>query len=251
MKICGYSKNEKGQVLLMVIITSTIALLIVTGVFMRVMKLTRQGVEMETHDAAFSAAEKYARQILDQLELGNTVSDTTLQQWVTNYDDLIAASRNEINNINGYSLEDGSSFEMVGEMTGSTTFKIGSGSWGDVRILFTSVVYSGGQYSVQKRIFKTCSNTDGDLTAVTCASALDVDTFTYTHQPGEVTVRMKPIGGKVSLNINSSANLFNEFSFTTREEGTLSEATLSVPVSKSMPSLFDHVLYNGKSQINK
>lgn len=257
MKYVG-CKNEKGQVLLMVIITSTIALLIVTGVFMRVLRLTRQRVEMESHEIAFSSAEKYARMILDQLEMG-IIPDVSGWVGQEGYEDLVAARRVPVDNIEGFNLDDGSSFEISDGNSGTfTDFSINS-DWNGGIILFTTVYYSDSNgdgkedYSVLKRIFESCTSSDGDLSSsvVGCTRTFETDTFKYYHQANEVAVRVKVIGADISLDIDSGMDLFNEFYLTTKEENTLSEAVLKVPANKSMPSLFDHVLYNGTGEIVK
>lgn len=262
MNIRSIVKDNKGQVLLMVIITSTIALLIVTGVFLRVLKLSRRGVEMETHEAAFSTAEKYARMILDELETGSMPDVSGWAADDTAYPDLISAEVETINEVNGFPLLDGNTFEISGASSGSvTTFSLDSNSWSNARILFTTVYYydsdSDGKedYTVKKRIYENCgslsNDTLGDLAAVNCSTVLGNDVFTYTHQSNEVSVRVKIIGDDLSFNISSDETLFNEYLLTTDVEGTLSEASLKVSANKSMSPLFDHVLYNGEGQINK
>lgn len=247
MKIRSFVKDNKGQVLLMVIITSTIALLIVTGVFLRVLKLTRQRVEMESHEIAFTTAEKYARKILDRLELGLVPDQEYLDDTLVanSGGELVAATLNHRNSITEFGLGGGSTLSLPTLDSGETiTFTIDS--WGsDTSILLTAVYYDVSSYSISKDIYEDCGTTEGDG-----VSSCSTDTITYTCTGDEVALRIKPIGGDVTMDI-TGPGIVNEYVMTTQNEGTRSEAVLSVINAKSMPSLFDHVLYNGENEINK
>lgn len=247
-------KNNQGQVLLMVIITSTIALLLLTGMFMRVLRINRERFHSETHESAFSASEKYSRMILDALESG---LDPDLTSWLSN-DDLVAATINDLNAVSNVALGSGETYVISNTTSGITRFTVSPSTWqtGTERILFTRVIYSGGNYSIEKRIFRSCSINEGNLSGLSCAG----NVFTYNHAGNEIALRVKVIGGDgvVFSQISSSGVLAKEFKLTTKSSDTgtgdhtsLSEIVLLVDSNTFMPSLFDHVVYNGKNRINK
>lgn len=249
MKFSEY-KNEKGQVLLMVLITSTIALIIVTGVFLRVIRLTKSGVERETHEEAFATADQATRKILDQIEAGVYPDEASLPSLLADVTNVVSATRDDLVTLNNRVINEGESIEFTPDNdSGRIDFDLAS--WNGSKVMITVISYNGTNYSVRKKLLDSCSSghSYGDLDGITCSSRR----ISYVYSTDDVTIRLRSIKGNLSVNVstNSGAVLGYVYKITTRSDSTLSETTLTVASNKTVPVIFDHVLYNGNGGIVK
>jgi hypothetical protein len=240
--------NQKGQVLLMVVLVSMIGLIIVTGLFLRIIKLTKTEVEQETHEEAYSASEEVSRQIISTLQNGNSLSEQDIKNMNSSVMDVTI---NSIGEITGISLESGKSFDISNKIPSGSkiNLKIDSTTWtAGEDVLITVIYFNDNQYSLAKRLFTNCSSSFGDLnpSIISCSESI----ISYTANGSEKFVRIKTLGDGIIFNAYAD-NIASEYVVTTQSGETLSETRTVVSNSVTMPTLFDYVLFNGVGEITK
>lgn len=250
--------NNKGQVLMIVMLMGMIALVITMGMVSKVSRLTKTTVETEEHEAAFSTSEKYSRKILDSFEEGVLLDQNGANALISDEgeaDTVSIAVDDTVSSITGVVIGASETYEMAitNPVPGENATLTMEDS--DINnVLLTVVFFDGSAYSVQKRLFVSCSQQSGDLSA-DCPTGTQSITYTYTGN--EKSVRFKFLGGDARFTVNNTAGaIANKYTITTTQgfgenAGVQSETVLYVPKTKSMPSLFDYVIFNGTGQIDK
>lgn len=248
-------KNNRGQVLLVVMLFGMIALIITMGMVARVSRLTKTVVQTEQHEAAFSTSEKYSRRILDRLRNGEDPAVFLPLLNIEANGEGTNIERVNSFDIKGAVLSGFETYEIAYETAPSGTLEISfvGGFPADTKILITVIRYGSSQYSVNKRLFSACNSGSGDLSGINCSG----NKISYTLTGNDKSIRVRPIGGSVELNFTSSTAIADKYIITSTEseegatQGVQSETTLYVPKTKVMPTLFDFVLFNGTGQIVK
>lgn len=247
--------NNRGQILLVVMLVGMIALIITMGMVSRVSRLTKSVVETEEHEAAYSTSEKYSRKILEVFDQGIVLDQAGVESLI-DLDDNVSITVSGVPSITGVFLAQSETYEVaVSSPAAGSSLVLSMEDDRNIDHLLVSVIsYNGTEYSTQKRLFVTCALTDGDL-AASCDP--NNQSVTYTFSGTEVSVRYKFLADDARFSVNFNGGVIaNEYTITTTEEigeesGVQSETKLYVPLTKAMPSVFDYVLFNGTGTLSK
>lgn len=259
-------KNEKGQVLLIVVLISAISLIITFSVVARVSRLTKTVTETEEHEAAFATAEEYSRKVLDEIKRGETADPEEIIANVGETEE-VDISFNAISQAEGIFIQNGMTYEINPNAVAGTLTIISNLKSSDVQTLLSVIGYtpSDGEYSIRKDLWgSSCADSNDDNISACSFDGASTNriTITVSIDANVRSVRLRSIGGDQEVSIRGEASiagqilaLANEYVVTATKmfgdgnTGVKSEAKLTLPSGKSMPTIFDYVLFNGEGTI--